>query len=121
MFSGFGFKIFFFGFGYGFGTDKIEVLTCVGIGNDPTVFVLLFMKITTYAYIFSIPSYGWIRIFFRIRIHQKVSDSFGFGFGSATLIRRLGFITGTGTVRRVGGSSIFSKPPYNIKAQVGII
>jgi hypothetical protein len=43
-----------------------------------TLFVLLFMIITTYAYIFSIPSYGWIRIriFFLIRIrnHQKVSD-----------------------------------------------
>jgi hypothetical protein len=42
-----------------------------------TLFVLLFMKITTYAYIFSIPSYGRIRIriLFRIRIYQKVLDS----------------------------------------------
>jgi hypothetical protein len=45
-----------------------------------TLFVFLFVKITTYAYIFSIPSYGWIRIriFIRIRIHQKfriLSDS----------------------------------------------
>jgi hypothetical protein len=50
-----------------------------------TLFVLLFMKITTYAYIFSMPSYGWIRIriFFRIRIHQKVLDFLG--FESATL------------------------------------
>jgi hypothetical protein len=57
-----------------------------------TLFVLLFMIITTHAYIFSIPSYGWIQIririfFIRIRIHQKVSDSFGFGFGSATLVK----------------------------------
>jgi hypothetical protein len=58
-----------------------------------TLFVLLFMKITTYDYVYFIPSYGWIRIriFFRIRIQQKVSDSFG--FGSATLTCSLSFIT----------------------------
>jgi hypothetical protein len=46
-----------------YGTDTIEVLTWV-----MTLFLLLFMIITTYAYIFFISSYGWIRIriFFRI-------------------------------------------------------
>jgi hypothetical protein len=72
---------------YGTGTDKIEFLTCV-----MTLFVLLFVKITTYAFIFSIPSYGWIRIrfFFGLRSIKKfriLSDSdpqhwtcFGFAY-----------------------------------------
>jgi hypothetical protein len=50
-----------------------------------TLFVLLFMIITTSAYIFPISSYGWI--------HQKVADSFGFGFGSTTLIRNPEIVT----------------------------
>jgi hypothetical protein len=36
-----------------------------------TLFVLLFMIITTYANIFSIPSYGWIRIYLRLLIFVK--------------------------------------------------
>jgi hypothetical protein len=44
-----------------------------------TLFVLLFLIITTYAYIFSIPSYGWIRI--RIFFGDSDSDPFkSFGF-----------------------------------------
>jgi hypothetical protein len=51
-----------------------------------TLFVLLVMMITTYAYIFSIPSYVWIRI--RIFFSDSVvSDSFG--FGSAILVFNL--------------------------------
>jgi hypothetical protein len=55
-------------------TNKIEVLTCA---CAKTWVVLLFMMITT--------SYGWIqiRILIRIRVHQKVKDS----FRSATLIQ----------------------------------
>jgi hypothetical protein len=49
--------------------NKIEVLTFV-----MTPFVLLFMIISTYAYIFSIPSYGCIRIRIRIFFSDSGSD-----------------------------------------------
>jgi hypothetical protein len=93
LFFGFGFQ---FGFGFRFGfyrsgkrirfawwcTNNIEVLNCI-LRND-LICASVYNNYNICLHL-SITSYHWIRIptWIRIRIHQKVSDSFGVRVGNS--------------------------------------
>jgi hypothetical protein len=91
---------FVFGFGYGFGfytsgKGNINFLkyrqsssylrndpVCTSVCENNNILVCLHLL---HPLLWLYPNLNFFRIQIRILIHQKVSDSFGFSFGSATL------------------------------------